>query len=85
MQLVGYLLGPTRIALGLVAASAAAVHFRGRTRLRFSRQLTDHSTFTAPYNALVHLASRVPATPFLDPAAFEEMKVVGENWEVFRD
>jgi beta-hydroxylase len=85
MQLVHYLLGPTRIALGLVAVSAAAVHLRGKARLRFTRQLTDHSTFTAPYNALVYLASQAPARPFLDPADFPALKPITENWQVFRD
>jgi beta-hydroxylase len=85
MQLVNYLLGPTRVALGLVALSAAAVHFRGKARLRFSRQLTDHSTLTAPYNALVYLASRTPARAFLDPADFADLKTLTDNWQVFRD
>lgn len=85
MDVVRYLTGPTRIALGLVAVSAAAVHFRGKARLKFARQLTDHSTFTAPYNALVYLASRAPARPFLDPDDFPALKSVTENWQVFRD
>jgi beta-hydroxylase len=85
MQIGSYLLHPTRLALGLVAVSAAAVHFRGKARLRFSRQLTDHSTFTAPYNALVYLASRAPHRPFLDPDGFPDLKPLAENWQVFRD
>ena len=85
MEFVSYLLAPTRIALGLVAVSAAAVHFRGKTRLRFARQLTDHSTFTAPYNALVYLASGGPARPYLDTDGFPELKTLTENWQVFRD
>ena len=85
MNVAHYLAGPTRIALGLVAVSATAVHFRGKARLRFSRQLTDHSTFTAPYNTLVYLASRAPPRPFLDPADFPELKPLAENWQVFRD
>ncbi|HWA13453.1 MAG TPA: aspartyl/asparaginyl beta-hydroxylase domain-containing protein [Burkholderiales bacterium] len=32
--------------------SAAFVHFRGKVRHRFTRQLTDHSTLLAPVNAL---------------------------------
>jgi beta-hydroxylase len=85
MQIGSYLLHPTRIALGLVAVSATAVHFRGKARLRFSRQLTDHSTFTAPYNTLVYLASRAPHRPFLDPHDFPDLRPLAENWEVFRD
>lgn len=85
MDVLHYLLGPTRVLLALVAVSAVTVHYRGRARLKFQRQLTDHSTFTAPYNALVYLASRVPSTAFLEPASFEAMKVVTDNWQVFRD
>jgi beta-hydroxylase len=85
MQLVSYLIGPTRIALALVAVSAAAVHFRGKARLGFIRQLTDHSTFTAPYNALVHLASKTPAAPYPDPDSFAELRTLKNNWQVFRE
>ncbi|MGH6971156.1 MAG: aspartyl/asparaginyl beta-hydroxylase domain-containing protein, partial [Caulobacteraceae bacterium] len=85
MQVINYLLGPTRVFLALVAASAAAVHYRGRARLNVRRQITDHSTFTAPYNALVYLASRVPSRAFLDPASFEAMRPVAGNWRVFRE
>ena len=49
---LAYLLHPQIIVLALLVLSAAAVHLRGRVRLKFARQLTDHSTFVAPYNAL---------------------------------
>jgi beta-hydroxylase len=85
MDVAHYLLGPTRIFLALIALSAAYVHFRGRERLRFGRQFTDHSTFTAPYNALVYLASRAPARNFLEPADFPDLAPVAAQWTVFRD
>ena len=44
--------------LYLFIASAMFVHFRGRVRLKFYRQVTDHSTFMAPYNALHVLVLR---------------------------
>ena len=53
-------------ALGALVASATYVHLRGRARHSFLRQLTDHSTFFAPVNALVYLASAVPSRPFLE-------------------
>ena len=40
----------------LWAAAALFVHLRGRERLAFMRQIADHSTFLAPYNAFVYLA-----------------------------
>jgi beta-hydroxylase len=47
-------------------ASAMFVHFRGNDRIKFYRQITDHSTFMAPYNALMYLFSAVPNKPFID-------------------
>jgi beta-hydroxylase len=85
MPLTAYLMKPTRIALAIVGIAAAHVHFRGKARLRFSRQLTDHSTFTAPYNALVYLASRVRGGPYLDLASFPAMRMVTDHWQVFRE
>ena len=71
--------------LAFLVAAALYVHYRGRVRLKFLRQLTDHSTFTAPYNALVYLFSRVPNRPFLTPDSFPEMQAITDQWEMIRD
>lgn len=71
--------------LGGFLSSAAFVHYRGAVRHRFGRQLTDHSTFLAPYSAFVYLFSRVPNRPFQDPESFPELARLTENWEVIRD
>ncbi|HET6182541.1 MAG TPA: aspartyl/asparaginyl beta-hydroxylase domain-containing protein [Acetobacteraceae bacterium] len=70
---------------GGLVASAAFVHFRGNVRHKFGRQLTDHSTFLAPYSAFVYLFSRVPARPFHDPAAFPELAPLAANWQTIRE
>ena len=80
-----YLLQPQLILLMLVTLSATAVHLRGRVRLKFARQLTDHSTFVAPYNAFAYLASKAPNRAYLDPAAFPELRRLTDNWQVIRD
>jgi beta-hydroxylase len=72
-------------AVGAFLVSATYVHFRGRVRLRFRRQLTDHSTFTAPYNSLVYLFSRIPNRPFLDARDFPELGALADNWRDFRE
>ena len=82
---IHYLLQPQLVVLLLVVASATAVHLRGRVRLKFPRQLTDHSTFVAPYNAFAYLASKAPNRPFLDPAQFPELRPLADNWQVIRD
>ncbi len=83
--LVHYLLQPKIVVLGLVVVSALAVHLRGRVRLKFARQLTDHSTLIAPYNAFAYLTSRAPRGAYLDPAAFPELSLITDNWRVIRD
>ena len=66
-------------------ASALFVHFRGRDRIRFYRQITDHSTFMAPYNALMYFFSAVPNKPFIEVEQFPDMKKVTDNWQMIRD
>jgi beta-hydroxylase len=69
----------------LLVACALFIHFRGRVRHKFSRQLTDHSTFMAPYNALVYLFSGVKNKPILDLADFPDLKPLKDNWQLIRD
>ena len=64
---------------------ALFVHFRGRERHKFHRQLTDHSTIIAPYNAIMYGFSAVPNEPFIDVAQFPELKPLSDNWRVIRD
>src|SRR5947208_14028808 len=73
------------ILLGAHALTVAYVHFRGRSRFRFVRQLTDHSTFTAPLNTLFYLSSKVPPRPFLDLKDFPQLAPLTENWQTIRD
>jgi len=79
------LLAPKFIILYVFIVSTLYVHFRGKKRLSFSRQLTDHSTFMAPYNGLIYLFSAVPRTPVLDPELLPELKPLKDNWKVIRD
>ncbi len=54
---------PKFLAVYVFLPSALFIHFRGRVRHKFVRQLTDHSTFVALYNTLVYLFSAAPARP----------------------
>lgn len=73
------------LVLLLFAATGTYVHLRGRVRHGIARQLTDHSTVMAPYNALMYLFSAVPARPFIDVKHFPELTVLEENWQTIRD
>ena len=79
------LLAPKFLVLYLFLASALYVHLRGRVRFRFTRQLFNHSTLLAPYNALMYLFSAVPAKPVIDPAGFPELAPLAANWTTIRD
>jgi beta-hydroxylase len=79
------LFGPKYIILYLFVLSALYVHLRGRVRFKFLRQLFNHSSLLAPYNALMYLFSAVPARPILDAREIPEVAKLAENWEIFRD
>lgn len=76
---------PKYLALLLFVAAGIYVHFRGRVRHGLARQLTDHSTVMAPYNALMYLFSAVPSRPFIDVAHFPELQLLQANWQLIRD
>jgi beta-hydroxylase len=61
------------------------VHFRGKARLPFLKQLFDHSTFIAPLNIFMYLFTKVPTTPYLSTATFKDLKVLEDNWQTIRD
>jgi beta-hydroxylase len=79
------LLAPKFIVLYLFIASAVYVHYRGRVRHSALRQITDHSTLMAPYNALMYLFSAVPNKPYVDVAEFPELAPLQDNWKTIRD
>jgi beta-hydroxylase len=71
--------------LYLYIASAVYVHFRGRVRHGFVRQLTDHSTFLAPLNMVITLFSAVPRKPILDVQKFSDLRPLRDHWTTIRD
>jgi beta-hydroxylase len=73
------------LVLMLFIASGLYVHYRGRERHRISRQLLDHSTIMAPYNALMYLFSAVEARPYVDLRHFPELDVLRDQWQLIRE
>jgi len=78
-------LAPKFIVLYVYLASALYVHFRGRVRLGLLRQLFNHSTLLAPYNALMYLFSAAPPRPLIDPEPYPELATLRANWQTLRD
>jgi len=78
------LLAPKFILLYVYIASTMYVHYRGRVRHGFFRQVTDHSTLMAPYNALMYLFSAVPNRPYVEISGFPELASLAENWQTIR-
>lgn len=77
----------TKIVLAaLFIACVLYIHFRGKVRARWSRQLLDHSSFMAPINVIMYMFSKVPTTPFLDPGKeFPQLEPLRQNWQMIRD
>ena len=75
---------PQLFLLYILVGSALYVHFRGRERLRFGRQMLDHSTFIAPYNVLMYAFSGVPNKPVLPVETFPELQKLTDNWRTIR-
>ena len=65
--------------------SIAYTHLRGKDRLKFVRQLSDHSSLMAPINSIMYLFSSVPRTPYLNVEHFPELKQLKDNWETIRE
>jgi len=82
---VAAVLAPKFIVVYVFVAAALFVHFRGRVRHTLVKQLTDHSTIMAPYNALMYLFSAVPPRPILDPRSIPELDVLRANWRTIRE
>lgn len=79
---------PRLILLALFALFALCVllvHLRGRARLRFDRQLVDHSAIFAPYNLLMYAFSAVPARPILERSGFPQLDLLQANWQTIRE
>lgn len=79
------LTAPKFVVLWIYLASALYIHFRGKVRHGFARQLTDHSTFMAPYNALIYLFSAAPNQPIQDLQDFPDLAPLKQNWQTIRD
>ncbi|HEV2539194.1 MAG TPA: aspartyl/asparaginyl beta-hydroxylase domain-containing protein [Frateuria sp.] len=69
----------------LFAFCVLLVHLRGQARLRFDRQLVDHSAIFAPYNLMMYAFSAVPARPILDRRGFPQLDLLQANWQTIRE
>ena len=76
---------PGLLVLALFMLSALYVHYRGKVRFSLVRGLTSYMVLLAPYNVLMYLFSRVPATPYLDLQAFPELSPLQQHWRQVRD
>lgn len=69
----------------LIILSSIYVHYRGKVRYKFFRQLTDHSSFMAPVNSMMYLFSSIPHRPYLSVADFPQLAMLRNNWKKIRE
>lgn len=71
--------------IALYLACVLYVHLRGRARLRFGRQVLDHSGIFAPYNVLMYAFSAVPSKAILDRPRFPHLDPLRDGWRTIRE
>ena len=76
-----------KIALLLIyLTGVCCVHFRGKARLPFLRQLFDHSSVTAPINLFIYAFSKIsPRLAYIPTHEFPSLILLEQNWQVLRD
>ena len=84
-QIVTELISVKFILFYILIISTVIVHYRGKVRFKFFRQLTDHSTFMAPINMPMYAFSGVENKPYINTAYFPQLSVLKDNWEIIRD
>jgi beta-hydroxylase len=70
--------------IGFIIFCILHIHFRGKVRLPFMRQLFDHSSFMSPINLFMHVFSRVPSKPYLELDYWKELEPLQQNWQIIR-
>jgi beta-hydroxylase len=84
-QIFTELLSIKFIALYILIISTIIVHYRGKVRYKFFRQLTDHSTFMAPINMPMYALSGVENKPYINSSNFPQLSLLKNNWQIIRD
>lgn len=71
--------------LYVLIISTVIIHYRGKVRYKFFRQLTDHSTFMAPINVPMYALSGVENKPYINTRSFPQLDVLRNHWQTIRD
>jgi len=67
------------------AIAIAEMHYRGKRRFPWSRQVLTHTNYLSPYNFFINRLSLLPNTPLHDSQKIDDLKLLKENWQVIRD
>jgi beta-hydroxylase len=84
-QIATQLLSGKFIFFYILIISTVIVHYRGKVRYKFFRQLTDHSTFMAPINIPMYALSNVENKPYINSSYFPQLSLLKNNWQTIRD
>lgn len=84
-QITTLLLSGKFIFFYILIISTIIVHYRGKVRYKFFRQLTDHSTFMAPINIPMYALSNVENKPYINSSYFPQLSLLKNNWQTIRD
>ncbi|MFM9835986.1 MAG: aspartyl/asparaginyl beta-hydroxylase domain-containing protein [Methylophilaceae bacterium] len=70
----------------LYVACILYVHFRGKAKLPFLRQIFDHSSVVSPINIFIYLFSKTsPTLTYVPVSDFKNLQILQDNWQTIRD
>jgi beta-hydroxylase len=72
------------LAILILIGATLYIHYRGKARYPFLRQMFDHSTFMAPINTMMYAFSSVPKTPYLPVKTIPALQQIKDNWETIK-
>jgi len=84
-QITTELLSGKFIFFYILIISTIIIHYRGKVRYKFFRQLTDHSTFMAPINVPMYALSGVENRPYIQTGSFPQLGLLKDHWQTIRD
>jgi beta-hydroxylase len=73
------------VVLAAFVMMALYAHMRGRTHLKFYREIFGPATLMSPINVPIYLSSAVPSTPFLSLDAVPGLRFLEQHWQELRE
>ncbi len=69
----------------LYAVAIADMHYRGKVRFPWSRQILTHTNYISPYNFFINRVSLFPNQAIHDSQQIDDLRFLKSHWQTIRD